>query len=150
MVLARHAAALVAGLAVINATGVYAQLVAAHVGERRAATLAIDTLDAAGVAAHNVADLERRLGQIDTAIEEAARRGKTATALAAIESQKRARAALADERKREAGTLVALQSERATVAAQGRRIGTCFGRDVLLGACARCRSANACRESGGG
>jgi len=35
--------ALVAGLAVINATGVYAQLVAAHVGERGAATSAIET-----------------------------------------------------------------------------------------------------------
>jgi hypothetical protein len=37
---------LVAGLAVINATGVYAQLVAAHVGERGAAAAAIETQDA--------------------------------------------------------------------------------------------------------
>jgi len=34
-------ATLVLGLAAINATGVYAQLVAAHVGERGAATSAI-------------------------------------------------------------------------------------------------------------
>src|SRR5260370_19956346 len=70
--------ALVAGLAVINATGVYAQLVAAHVGERNAATSVIETQDATltariEVAAHTVADLDRRLGQIDTAIEEAAK-----------------------------------------------------------------------------
>ena len=80
--------ALVAGLAVINAAGVYAQLVAAHVGERGATTSAIETQDAAfaariEVAAHNVADIDRRLGQIDSAIEEAAKRGRTNAALAA-------------------------------------------------------------------
>jgi hypothetical protein len=34
-----------------------------------------------------VADLDRRLAQIDRAIEEAAKRGKTNTALAAIDAQ---------------------------------------------------------------
>jgi len=43
------------------------------------------------VAAHNVADLDRRLGQIDSAIEEAAKRGKTSTAVLAIEGQLKAR-----------------------------------------------------------
>jgi hypothetical protein len=36
------------------------------------------------VAAHNVADLDRRLNQIDTAIEEAGRRGKTNAALVVV------------------------------------------------------------------
>jgi hypothetical protein len=122
-------AALVAGLAVTNAAGVYAQLVAAHVGERGAATSAIETQDSAlvariEVAAHNVADLDRRLGQIDSAIEETTRRGRTNAALSAMESQRRARASLADERKREAGALAALQTERATVAARSRQIET--------------------------
>src|SRR5262252_8444563 len=76
------------------------------------------------VAAHNVADLDRRLGQIDTAIEEAAKRGRTSTALAAIEGQRKARTGLVDERKREAGTLAALQAERAGVAAKGRQTET--------------------------
>jgi glucose-6-phosphate dehydrogenase assembly protein OpcA len=54
-------AAPVTGLAVINATGVYAQLVAAHVGEHGSATSAIEMQDAAlavrvEVAAHAVAD----------------------------------------------------------------------------------------------
>jgi hypothetical protein len=48
---------LVAGRAVINATGVYAQLVSAHVGDR---WLGFKTQDAA-VAAHIIADLDRRL-----------------------------------------------------------------------------------------
>jgi len=73
------------------------------------------------VAAHSVADLDRRLGQIDTAVEEAARRGKSNTALSAIEGQRRARASLADERNEAAGTLAALKIERATVAAKARQ-----------------------------
>src|SRR5260370_13078931 len=83
---------LVTGLAVINATGVYAQLVAAHLGERGAATSAIETQDAAlaariEVAAHQLAGLDRRLNQVDVAIEEAARRGRTNAALSAIDGQ---------------------------------------------------------------
>jgi hypothetical protein len=117
---------LVAGLALINAAGVYAQLVAAHVGERGAATSLVETQTAdleakISVQAHTVADLDRRLGQIDSAIEEAAKRGKTNAALSAIEGQRKARAGLVEERKREAGT-AALQAERASVAAKGRRI----------------------------
>src|SRR5260370_6795213 len=98
--------ALVAGLAVINAAGVYAQLVAAHVGDRGAATSAIETQDAALVAkidVHKVADLDRRLRHIDTTIEEAAKRGRTNAALSAMDGQEKARGALVDERNREAG-----------------------------------------------
>src|SRR5215468_7129279 len=63
---------LVTGLAVINATGVYAQLVSAHMDERSATAAAIETqtadLDAKiSVQTHNVADLDRRLSQIDSA-----------------------------------------------------------------------------------
>jgi hypothetical protein len=121
--------AFVFGLAVINAAGVYAQLVSAHVGERGSVTAAIETqtanLDAKiNMAAHTVADLDRRLGQIDSTIEEAAKRGRTNAALSAMDGQRKARSALADERKREAGTLAALQAERAGVAANGRRIET--------------------------
>jgi hypothetical protein len=117
------------GLAVINATGVYAQLVSAHVGERGEATYRLEERTAdlearIDVQAHKVADLDRRLGQIDTAIEESAKRGRTKSALSAIESQRKIRGELADERNREAGVLAALKAERASVAAQGRRIET--------------------------
>jgi len=95
-------------LAVINAAGVFSQLLAAHVGERGAAVAGLETQDATlaariEVAAHNVADLDRRLGQIDSAIEEAAKRGKTNTALSAMEAQRRVRASLASERNEAAG-----------------------------------------------
>jgi hypothetical protein len=102
--------ALVAGLAVINAAGVYAQLVSAHVGDRGAATSAIETQDAAlaakiDVQAHKVADLDRRLAQIDTAVEKATEKGRTTAAMKLADDQRRARGSLVDERNREAGTL---------------------------------------------
>jgi hypothetical protein len=101
--------ALVAGLAIINAAGVYAQLLAAHIGERGAAQSALETESASlaariEVQAHAVADLDRRLGQIDTAIEEAAKRGRTNAALSAMETQRRVRAGLASERNEAAST----------------------------------------------
>jgi len=121
--------AFVFGLAVINAAGVYAQLVAAHVGDRGAATSRLEEQTAdfdarIDVQAHKVADLDRRLNQIDSTIEEAAKRGRTNAALSAMEAQRKARGALVDERNREAGTLAALKAERASVAANGRRIET--------------------------
>jgi hypothetical protein len=119
--------ALVCGLAVINATGVYAQLVAAHIGERGAAQSAIATQDAAlaariDVQAHTVADLDRHLGQIDFAIEEAAKRGRTTTALTAIAAQRKSREALVEQRRTDASTLADLKAERSALGAKGRQI----------------------------
>jgi len=121
--------ALVFGLAVINATGVYAQLVAAHMGERGAAQSAIATQDAAlavriDVQAQTVADLDRRLGQIDSVIEEAARRGRTTTALTAIAAQRKSREALVEQRRTEASTLADFKAERSALGAKGRQIET--------------------------
>jgi hypothetical protein len=119
--------AFVVGLAVINAGGTYSQLVAAHVGEKGAAQARLETqaaeLDARiEVAGHAVADFDRRLGQIDSAIEEAAKRGRTNAALSAIDGQRRTRAGLVDERNRAAGTLAALKAGRASLAARGRQV----------------------------
>jgi hypothetical protein len=121
--------ALICGLAVINTTGVYAQLVAAHMGQRSAAQAAIETQDAAlaariEVQAHTVADLDRRLGQIDVAIEEAAKRGRTTTALTAIEAQRKSRAALVEQRRAEASTVADFRAERSALAAKRRQIET--------------------------
>ena len=44
------------------------------------------------------------------------------TALSAMETQRRARAGLAGERNEAAGTLAALKTERASVAAKGRQV----------------------------
>jgi hypothetical protein len=121
--------ALIAGLAVINATGVYAQLVSNHVGERGAATSAIETEDAViaapiEVASHNVADLDRRLNQVDVAIEEAAMRGRTSTALSAIEGQRKSREALSGQRQREGTVLADLKGRACRLGAKGKQIET--------------------------
>ena len=101
--------AFVFGLAVINAAGVYAQLVAAHVGDRGAATSRIEEQTAdleakISVQAHTVADLDRRLAQIDAAVEKATEKGRTTAAMKLADDQRKARAGLVDERRREAGT----------------------------------------------
>jgi hypothetical protein len=102
--------ALVAGLAVINAAGAYARLVAAHVGERGAAQSAVETQDAAlgariEVATSRVADLDRQIAQIDAAVAAATQRGKATTGVSVMEGQRKARAALAGEREKAAGAL---------------------------------------------
>lgn len=61
------------------------------------------------VQTHKVADLDRCLGQIDDMIEEATKRGRTNAALSTLEAQKKARAALVEERNREAAFLAAWQ-----------------------------------------
>jgi uncharacterized coiled-coil protein SlyX len=105
-------------------------LVAAHVGDRGAATSHLEEQTAGleakiSVQAHTVADLDRRLAQIDAAVEKATEKGRTTAAMKLADDQRKARAGLVDERKREAGALLAaLQAERASVAANGRRIET--------------------------
>jgi hypothetical protein len=102
------------GLAVINAVGVYSQLVSAHAGERGAAQSDLETKTAdlearIDVQSHVVADLDRRLGPIDSTIEEAAKRGRTKAAISAMEGQRKIRGELAGERNREAGDLATLK-----------------------------------------
>jgi hypothetical protein len=72
------------------------------------------------VATGRVADLDRRLGQIDGAIEAATKRGRTNAALSAIADQRKARAALATEREQAAKALADLKAERGAAAARGR------------------------------
>jgi hypothetical protein len=57
-------------------------------------------------------------------IEEAAWRGRTTTALTAIEAQRKNREALVDKRRHEAETLADLKAERAALGAKGRQIET--------------------------
>jgi hypothetical protein len=118
---------LVAGLAAINAAGVYSQLVAAHLGDRMSATSTVET-EASALAARTevqsqtVADFDRRLGQIDSVIAEMVKRGRTAGALDAIGAQRKAREALVGQRRHEAEVLAALKSEAGAIAARGRQI----------------------------
>ncbi len=75
-------------------------VVAAHIYERSAAQSAIAMQDAALAArivqTYIVADLDRRLGQIDSAIEGAAKRGQTTIVLTAFAAQHKSREALVE------------------------------------------------------
>jgi hypothetical protein len=118
---------LVAGLAAINAAGVYSQLVAAHFGDRMSLTGAVET-EAATIAArieaqtHALADVDTRLSQIDGAIAEMTKRGRTNGALDAITSQRKSRAELVAQRQREAEMLTGLKTEQAAAAAKAHQV----------------------------
>jgi hypothetical protein len=117
---------LVTGLASINAAGVYSQLVAAHFGDR-SATSAVET-EAAAVAAktelqtQTIADLDRRVAQIDGVIAEMVKRGRTSGALEAIGAQRKQRESLVNQRHHEAETLASLKTQAGAVAARTRQI----------------------------
>jgi hypothetical protein len=114
-----------AACATLNAASVYSQLVAAHVGARGELAAATETrnAEAAGrieVQQDRLSDLDKRLSQIDATIAEATRRGRTRGAADLIQSQQKARAAIAGERDKATGELATLKTQRVTVGAQSK------------------------------
>jgi uncharacterized coiled-coil protein SlyX len=131
--------ALVAGLAAINAAGVYGRLVEAHVGVTVAAASSIEErlaavaarLDAQG---QTVAGLDQRLAEIDAAIAKLTEKGRATAALNAIASQRATRDALAVSRAKEMAALVELRSDRAKLEAERRRVEAAQGPVVYMAA----------------
>jgi hypothetical protein len=118
--------AMIATLMVLNAVGVFGFLTRAHLYHTVAADLALtdraaDVEARLAVQAQAVADLDRRIGQIDAAIEESTRRGRPAGAMTLADQQRHARADLATARQREAHALAAMQIEKAKLDAQRKR-----------------------------
>jgi hypothetical protein len=106
--------ALVAVLMGLNAIGAYGFLAKAHIGHQvegdvsvagRAAEVDTRLSTQAGI----VADLDRRIAQIDSAIETATQRGRTSAAMKLADEQRKSRAELAGQRIREAKTLADLR-----------------------------------------
>ena len=94
---------LVAGLALINATGVFGKLVEAHVSvaasTRSSVTERMEALDARVKAQSGVvADLDSRVAQIDRAVDESTRRGRVTRALDIATQQRVTRALSASMR----------------------------------------------------
>jgi hypothetical protein len=114
---------LIAGLAVINASGTFSQLTAAHVGNRAVSsatlTMQATNLDSRiEVAAAKLADLDRRLATIDRIVAGAAQRGRANTAAGILADQRKASAALITERQQAAQALADLKVERGRVQAR--------------------------------
>jgi hypothetical protein len=124
--------ALVAGLALINAAGVFGKLVEAHVSvaatARSGVTERIEALDARVVAQTAVvADLNGRIAQIDRAVDESTRRGRVTRALNIVTQERATRDGLDTQRQAATATLVELQAQRAALVGERSRIEASTG-----------------------
>jgi hypothetical protein len=124
--------ALVTGLALINAAGVFGKLVEAHVGVAATARSGVsermevvDTRLTSQSAA--IADLDHRISQIDAAVEEATRRGRTAGAMALADQQRKTRDGLVASRQAATATLTGIQAQRAALTAERERVEAAMG-----------------------
>ncbi len=123
---------LVAGLALINAVGVFGKLVEAHVSvaasSRSSVTERIEALDArVNAQSAVIGDLDGRIAQIDRAVDESTRRGRVTRALDIATQQRVTRDGLDTQRQTAMATLVALQGQRAALAGESARIEASTG-----------------------
>src|SRR6266481_4993795 len=123
---------LVAGLALINAAGVFGKLVEAHVSvaasARSSVTERIETLDARVTAqSATVADLDSRVAQIDRAVDESTRRGRVTRAINIATQQRVTRDGLDTQRQAATATMVGLQTQRAALVGERFRIEASAG-----------------------
>ncbi len=124
--------ALVAGLALINAAGVFGKLVEAHVSvaatARSDVTERIEALDARVVAQTAVvADLTGRIAQIDRAVDESTKRGRVTRALNIVTQERATRDGLDTQRQAATAMLVGLQAQRAALTGERSRIEASTG-----------------------
>src|SRR5262249_16444319 len=124
--------ALVAVLMGLNAIGAYGFLAKAHIGHAVAGEMAVagraaDINARIGGQTGGVADIDRRLAQIDGAVRKATAKGATGTAMALADQQRRTRTSLLDERRREAQTLAGLQVDKAGIDGERRVVEADLG-----------------------
>jgi len=124
--------ALVTGLALINAAGVFGKLVETHVSvaasARSSVAERIDALDARVTAQSAVvADLGNRVAQIDRAVDESTRRGWVTRSINIATQQRLTRDGLDAQRQAATATLVGLQAQRATLVAERFRVEASAG-----------------------
>jgi hypothetical protein len=123
---------LLTGLALINAAGVFGKLVEAHVGAaataRSGISERIEVIDARLTSQLAiVADLGHRISQIDAAVDEATRRGRTASAMTLADQQRKTRDGLVASRQAASATLIETQAERAALTAERTRVEAAMG-----------------------
>jgi hypothetical protein len=111
----------------LNAVGVFGFLTRAHLDHMAAVDLALadrtaETEARLAIQGQTVADLDRRVAQIDAAIEESTRRGRPVGAMTIADQKRRERADIVAARQREGQALASLQIEKAKIEAQRRRV----------------------------
>jgi hypothetical protein len=124
--------ALVAVLMALNAIGAYGFLAKAHIGHAvdgdvAVAGLAADIEARIAVQTAVVADLDRRIQQIDRAVDTATTKGRTKGAMELAADQRKARTELIAERTAEAKKLASLQVERAKADGARRKVEADLG-----------------------
>jgi hypothetical protein len=118
--------AMIGVLMSLNAVGVFGFLTRAHLDHMAAMDLALadrtaDTEARLAIQIRTVADLDRRIAQIDAAIEASTRLGRPLGAMTIADQKRRDRADIVAERQWEGQALVSLQIEKAKIETQRRR-----------------------------
>jgi hypothetical protein len=104
----------------LNAIGAYGFLAKAHIGHAVADDVAVAgraaDIDARlEISRQAVADLDRRIAQIDLAVETATRKGRTGSAMTLADQQRKFRSDLVAQRTTEAKALAGLQVQKASI-----------------------------------
>jgi len=123
---------LVAVLMGLNAIGAYGFLAKAHIGHAVAGDVAVagraaDTEARLSVQVGVVTDLDRRIAQIDKAVEVATSKGRTSSAMTLADQQRKTRTELVAQRTSEAKALVSLQVEKAAIDGERRMVEADLG-----------------------
>jgi hypothetical protein len=123
---------LVAVLMGLNAIGAYGFLAKAHISRAVADETAVagrgaDVDARITVQTGVLTDIDRRIGQIDGAIEKATSKGRTGSAMALANQQRKTRTELVVQRTNEARTLASLQVEKASIEGERRKVEADLG-----------------------
>jgi hypothetical protein len=123
---------LVAVLMTLNAVGAFgflskAQIASALAGDLAVAGRGADIDARLSMQAGVVADLDRRIAQIDKAVDTATSKGRTGSAMALADQQRKTRGELAAERIREGKVLATLQVEKAAMDGERRKVEADLG-----------------------
>jgi hypothetical protein len=124
--------ALVAVLMVLKSIGVYGFLSRAHIehalaGDLAVASKAADVDAQITLQASVLADLDRRVAQVDAAVEKTADRGRGRSAMALADEQHKNRADLVASRTKEATALASLKVEKAAIDGQRKAVEADLG-----------------------
>jgi hypothetical protein len=116
----------------LNAVGAYGFLAKAHIGhavagETAVAGRAADIDARITVQTGVVADIDRRLAQIDGAVEKATAKGRTGSAMALADQQRKTRTELVAQRTTESRTLAGFQVEKAKIEGERRVVEADLG-----------------------
>jgi hypothetical protein len=123
---------LVAVLMALNAVGAYGFLARSNISHAVAGDVAIagrlaDVDARLSVQAGVLSDLDRRLAQIDGAVEKATSKGRTGSAMALADQERKTRAELVAERTSEAKTLGELQVQKTSIDGERRMVEADLG-----------------------